>query len=226
MTVALPVWVLRPEPGNAATCARLTELGFVAVALPLFVVEPVAWDVPDAADHDALLLTSANAVRHAGEGLARLSTLPTYAVGTATAQAARAAGLCVTATGKGGVGAMAARLAADGRERVLHLMGHDFTALPDGFAPNVRTVYHARERAAAQMVPLLAAAPTPAYVLIHSARAAQRLSDMVDAAQVERQALHCHCLSPTIAATLGVGWASITIAESPNEAALLSGLPK
>src|SRR3546814_3953395 len=47
----------------------------------------------------ALLLTSAFAAREAGPEIARLATLPVYAVGDATARAAEAAGLTVAMTG-------------------------------------------------------------------------------------------------------------------------------
>jgi uroporphyrinogen-III synthase len=54
-------------------------------------------------DVDALLIGSANAIRHAGPGLAAYAGLPTYTVGAATAQAAREAGLDVVAVGSGGL---------------------------------------------------------------------------------------------------------------------------
>ena len=57
------VLVLRPEPGASATVERARELGLDAVAVPLFEIEPVAWEAPEAARFDGLLLTSANAVR-------------------------------------------------------------------------------------------------------------------------------------------------------------------
>lgn len=230
-----PIWVLRPQPGNAATCARLTAMGRLAVPLPLFAVEQVAWDAPDAADHDALLLTSANAVRFGGDGLLALASLPVYAVGESTARAARDAGLTITATGNGGVAAMAERLAHDGRACVLHLTGHDFTALPAGFTPTVRIVYAARERGGAEVLPALFAAPRPAHVLLHSARAARRLAALMaeagmaesgmEAAGMAKGDLHLHALSPAIADAAGSGWGGVTTAQSPNEAALLSALP-
>ena len=67
--------VLRPEPGAAATLERLAAAGVVGEAMPLFRVLPRAWS-PPAGAFDALLLTSANAVRHGGEGLARVRHLP------------------------------------------------------------------------------------------------------------------------------------------------------
>jgi uroporphyrinogen-III synthase len=70
-----------------------------AIAAP-FTVQPVAWDAPG--DVDALLIGSANAIRHAGPGLAAYAGLPTYTVGAATAQAAREAGLDVVAVDRAG----------------------------------------------------------------------------------------------------------------------------
>ena len=83
------VLVLRPEPGASATVKRAKERGLDALAIPLFEVRPVDWDVPDAGSFDGLLLTSANAVRHSGEQLKELRGLPVHAVGAATAAAAR-----------------------------------------------------------------------------------------------------------------------------------------
>ena len=63
------VVILRPEPGASATLARAAAAGIAAVAIPLFAIAPVDWVAPDAKAYDALLLTSANAVRFAGEQL-------------------------------------------------------------------------------------------------------------------------------------------------------------
>lgn len=226
MIAKAPIWVLRPEPGNAATCARLREMGHQAIPIPLFVVESVPWDCPEAAGFDALLLTSANAVRHAGEALAHLSALPTYAVGAETAKLARAAGLSVVAVGSGGVGALAERLVHDGRGRILHLTGRDFTALPKSFESTVRIVYAAHERATVEVLTAIVSPPSPAHVLLHSARAARRFADLVSLADRAKCDFHLHAMSQSIADSAGLGWASVTVADVPNEAALLSGLPK
>ena len=90
-----PIAVLRPEPGNAATVTRVTAAGWRAIALPLFVVRPLAWTAPDPSDFDGVLFTSANAVRHGGEELSQLTGLPAFAVGENSAQAARGAGFDV-----------------------------------------------------------------------------------------------------------------------------------
>src|SRR5436853_459962 len=97
------VLVLRPEPGATATLAKARAQGLEAVAVPLFNVERVAWELPDASSFDGLLLTSANAVRCGGEKLQELRGLKVYAVGEATAEAARDAGFDIDATGDAGV---------------------------------------------------------------------------------------------------------------------------
>ncbi len=117
--------MLRPEPGNAATVARVTAAGWQPIALPLFVVRALAWAAPDPADFDAVLFTSANAARHGGAELARLTHLPAFAVGENTAQAARAAGFDVTTSGKGDAAAIVAQARALGHGRLLHLGGRE-----------------------------------------------------------------------------------------------------
>ena len=84
-----PVLVLRPEPGASETVERARGRGLNAIAVPLFEVRPLEWEAPEPSGFAGLLLTSANAVRHGGERLAKLRGLKVYAVGEATAEAAR-----------------------------------------------------------------------------------------------------------------------------------------
>ena len=97
--------VIRPQPGADATALRAEAVGFEVAVVPLFAIEPVAWAMPQVGDYDALMLTSGNAVRQAGDGLYALKDLPTYVVGTATARAVEHAGLAIQATGDAGVDA-------------------------------------------------------------------------------------------------------------------------
>lgn len=204
--------VLRPEPGNARTCAALRAAGVEAIALPLFAVAPCAWDVPDAGAHDALLLTSANAVRHAGDGLRMLSHLPVVAVGAATAAAARAAGLKVSIVGHGDA-AQAVALAAR-YPRLLHLAGRDRVEQPGVTA---RTVY------ASELVPVdddVMAAARDAVVLLHSRRAAARFVDLLG--QGPRDRVRIAALSPAVARAAGGGWRAVEVAPDPSDAALVA----
>jgi uroporphyrinogen-III synthase len=97
--------VLRPEPGASATATSARGMGWSPVIAPLFTVRAVAWE-PPVEQPQALLLTSANAARLGGGGLAALAALPVYAVGAATAEAARRAGFTRIVAGDGDVAAI------------------------------------------------------------------------------------------------------------------------
>jgi len=208
MTRAL---VLRPEPGNARTCAALAAAGMAPVALPLFTAVSLAWSPPDPGDFDALLLTSAQAVRLAGDGLARLAGLPVVAVGAATAAAARAAGLPVAIVGEGDAAAAVARAAA--YPRLLHLAGREHVAQPGAVALAV----YASEAVA--VAPDALAAALDAVVLLHSARAAQHFVTLAET--LPRRRIRLAALSPVVAAAAGAGWATVTIADRPTDTALI-----
>lgn len=204
--------VLRPEPGASATVARAQALGLEAVARPLFVIEPIAWDAPDPATFDALLLTSANAARQAGPQLAKLAALPVHAVGAATAAAAERAGLTVAAVGEGGVAALLAMLPDN--LRLLHLAGEDQAP----FAP----------RQAITTLPVYRSAPidpapdlnafAPALLLVHSPRAGSRLAEVVS----DKSRFGIAAISPAAAEACGPGWDAVTAAELPSDSSLLS----
>lgn len=208
---ALPVIVLRPEPGNAATMARLAAAGVSASAVPLFLVEPLPWQAPAAASFDALLLTSANAVRMAGSGLGMLTGLPVWCVGATTATAARAVGLTVTRVGDAGIAA----LIADSSDRLLWLCGEDRTYLPLVAEARVTSVpvYRASERTIDTM-----AFSRPCIALLHSARAAQQLSALVP----DRAVVAIVAISPAVAAAAGDGWANCIAASKPDDAEMVA----
>ncbi|HEU0066105.1 MAG TPA: uroporphyrinogen-III synthase [Sphingomonas sp.] len=198
--------VLRPEPGNSATAARIVAAGFDAVRLPLFAVEPLAWTAPDPGEYDALLLTSANAVRHAGTALDRLRGVPVVAVGQATANAARAAGLTVAITGDGDAAAVVARARA---MRVLHLCGRDRIDAGVDAIP----VYVARA------LPIASAAIlSGTVVLLHSVRAAKAI-----AALARRDLVHDLRIAALSEAVRAAGPdAPGAAADAPSDAALVA----
>lgn len=129
------VLVTRPEPGASETAARLEALGFEAVVLPLTRIIPLdTGPVPDPLGVDAVAVTSVNALRHASPAMiAILSGKPVFAVGDATAEAARQSGFAAVSSASGTavdlVAMIAARMPAG--SRILHLAGRDRTA---GFA--------------------------------------------------------------------------------------------
>jgi uroporphyrinogen-III synthase len=218
---ARPLVVVRPEPGNSQTVAAARAAGLEGMGAPLFVIEPVPWRPPGPAPFDALLLSSANAARHGGEGLDAFAALPVYAVGKATAAAARDAGLTVVATGESGVHALLPLLAHDRRGRVLRLAGRRHVALepPPGVEIVTEIVYWARP------LPLEAGPASAlrggAVVMLHSAEAARHFSGECDRLELDRGAIALACLAPAIAESAG-GWREVRVAPRPDDSALLA----
>ena len=204
--------VLRPEPGASATVARAKELGLDARAFPLFEIERVDWEPPEAASFDGLLLTSANSVRHAGDQLQPLRGLPVYAVGEATAEAARDAGFDIRSSGDTGVDRLLGSIEPD--LKLLHLCGEDRRA-PDRTKQQITALPVYRAKAIED--PALGDVGG-SVALIHSPRAGRRLAELVS----ERGRVTIAAISPAAAEAAGTGWRQIETAEAPSDDALLA----
>lgn len=218
-----PIVVIRPEPGNAATLSTARAIGLTAWGEPLFRIAPVAWTAPPAKDFDAVLIGSANALRHGGQALAGYAALPAYVVGRATAAAAQAAGFTVAAIGNGGLQELVGHLARDNRQRVLRLAGAEHVALtPSPGMSIVTTVVYAamRQAMSADCAGLLRQG---AVVMLHSAAAARHFAAECKRLQIDRGAVALACLGPRIASAAGSeGWASVASAHRPDDTALLA----
>ena len=201
--------ILRPEPGATSSAQRARALGLEPHVCPLFAIEPVAWNVQDPAQFDALLLTSANAPRHAGPGLAALAHLPVVAVGEATARAARAAGLAVVDVGEGDAASLLS--AVPGTRRLLHLAG-EHRGEPGPMVEAV-TVY----RAVAVVNPDLPDV-TGMVVAVHSPRAGARLAELAR----ERGHTRVAAISEAAARASGPGWETLSWPAEPTDRALLA----
>lgn len=206
------VLVLRPEPGASATVAKARKRGLDAVAVPLFEIEPVGWSAPEPSRLDGLLLTSANAVRSAGEQLRELRTLPAYAVGEATADAARDAGFDIAAIGDGGIDRLLDSIDAD--LKLLHLCGEDRRA-PAAARQQIEPVVVYRAKPIHD--PDLSTAAN-SVALIHSPRAGGRFAELVD----DRASVAIGAISQAAADAVGLGWAAVEVAQEPNDEALLA----
>lgn len=211
--------MLRPEPGAAATFARATAAGFQTIAAPLFTIVPVAWDAPDAAQHDALMLTSANAVREAGGALASFRQLPVYAVGEATAHAAIEAGFADVHAGSNDVTSLVVTMAKDGIARPLHLAGREHRILADAPFPIARRIVYAADPVAALPAAAKAALAREAVVLLHSPRAAKVFASLLGEAGIDPATVSIAAISE--AAAQGQ-WREIAIADAPHDGALLA----
>jgi uroporphyrinogen-III synthase len=206
------VLVLRPEPGAGATVKGARERGLDVVAVPLFEIEPIAWEAPEPGGFDGLLLTSANAVRHGGDELQNLRGLKVYAVGEATADAAREAGFDIAATGNAGVDRLLGSIAPN--LKLLHLCGRDR-----------RDIAVATPRISAIPVYAADAIEKPdlseangSVALIHSPRAGQRFAELIR----DRESIAIAAISPAAADSVGERWEAVETAGEPNDDALLA----
>ncbi|WP_333836718.1 uroporphyrinogen-III synthase [Novosphingobium sp.] len=216
----LPLLIVRPEPGNAASVAAARSLGIAEVlGAPLFAIAPVAWQAPDPADYAAILAGSANLFRHGGQDLAALAPLPVVAVGAETARVARDAGFTVRVSGEGSLQDVATSLPAG---RYLRLSGSDPVplTLPEGLVVDTVMVY------AAKALPLSGEAasmlPHPCVVALHSGEAARHFAQECTRLNLPRSTVQLACLAPRIAAMAGRGWQAVEISAMRRDQPLLA----
>ena len=212
--------VLRPEPGASATARRAEQAGWSVTAVPLFEIAPLAWTPPDPGAFDAILMTSANAARFGGAGLARYHGLPLYAVGARTADAAHEIGFDTVISGDAGVAEMADRMRADDAARIFHPSGETVR----GFDESALTVVHVPVYAARRVTApdLQAAIVDDAILLAHSPRAAQYLDELCSAQGIARDSLSLIAISGNALAEAGTGWRAAVAAERPTDDAMLA----
>ena len=226
MTPIRRVWVTRAEPGAARTADRLTALGFTPITAPLLTLAPLpgALDpAPAPAAVAALALTSPNGVEAFAPLIPRFRRHPVFAVGDATAEAARAAGFADVRSASGDIHALARLIAAEAPPGPLLAPGArepagDLPALLPDRPVHRLPVYAAFETHAPAPEPFDA-------VMLHSPRAARALaSDLPRAASSGRIAI---CISDAAAIPLRpFDFTQIRIAATPDEPAMLSALGK
>ena len=218
--MTLLVVAIRAEPGCSATVAAGREYGLDILPMPLAEIRPLEWVLPQG-EFDALLLGSANALRHGGPLVDKLVGKPVYAVGEATAAAARERGFDVVRTGSGRLQPLLADLAGEDL-RLLRIAGRERVPLvpPPGIAIETVSAY--------ESVPLSLATEDAetlrrgALVLLHSAASARHFASECERLAVHRAEILLAAFAPRIAAAAGEGWAALRTAAEPNESALLA----
>lgn len=227
------VLVTRPEPDASALARTLAALGIDSILAPLMEIrdrpQPVALD-----GVQAVLATSANGVRAFARCTPRRD-LPLFAVGAATARAARAEGFVSVDTAGGDVAALGARVAgalAPAKGALLHVAGTvtagDLAGRLGAAGFEIRRValYEARpvERLPAKAAEAIREGEVDA-VLFFSPRTARAFVTLVREARVaaELRGSTAYCLSGAVAAEVAaLGWRAIRVAETPDQQALLS----
>lgn len=237
------VLVTRPRPDAEHVAAQLATRGIRAVVEPMLEIvvlpgEPVAQE-----DSQAILFTSANGVRalvkRNGGALAPLSALPVFAVGDATANAARGAGFHQVESAAGDVAALAALVMTRLSPRagsLLHVAGSEIAGdlsgrlTAGGFAVRRCAIYQARKTRtlSAATVDALQAGAIDA-VTFFSPRTAAAFVTLARAAGVapHLSRIDAVCLSEAVAAAARTAsWRAVVVAPRPEQEALLGCLTK
>ena len=221
------ILITRPEVQAQETARKIVAEGLgVPLIVPLLESEAVEkWSMPRKAPA-AILLSSANA---AG-ALARLPDswrrcVPLYAVGEATARAARRVWpdvLIEVAAGDGKSLCALIRLRVPPQGSLLHLSGEmlavDFARVLTEYRVVRRVVYRVREveslsddqRAQIALADI---------ALAYSPHSASVLAGVLNGEQQGRMVLAC--LSSAVAKAAGKAWGQVLVATVPNEEALL-----
>jgi len=179
------IWITRAQPGADATADRVRALGHEALIAPLLAVHAVEDVQVDLAGVAALAFTSANGVRAFADICAERA-IRVFAVGAATAQAARAAGFRLVLSADGDVEALAEGI-GQRRGELRGAVLHPGAAEPAGDLAGALE----RQGVAARSLILYETAPVKLAteaatqlvqadaVLLHSPRAAQVLAGVL-----------------------------------------------
>ena len=218
------IWITRARPEAEATAERVRALGLEPVVEPVLEIQPVG-EAPDLQGVCALAFTSRNGVR-AFAALTPERGLPVFAVGDATAEAAREAGFGDVASASGDVAALADLIAS----RRDALQGQVFYAAPEEPAGDLVGALashgvEARRQVVYRTVPAEFSLPADIFaVLVHSAKAARRLAAH-PAMTPDDNSMVAICISPSAAEPLRYsGFRDDLVASAPNEAAMLTEL--
>ncbi len=216
-----PIVAIRPEPGLSQTIERAREAGLTVAGYPLFEVKPVNWSVPDDLAFDALLIGSANAIRHGGTQLALLLDIPVYAVGETTARTARNAGFDIAGVGSGGLQSLLDSLSHKAI-KFLRLSGRDHVELTPPRSHSIvdRVLYESCTLSASDA--FRAMVGEGGIVMLHSAVAAEHFNNECNRMAMNKADIRIAAFGPRVAEAAGDGWADVAVAEQPNDAALLA----
>ncbi len=213
------VLIVRPQPGLAATLGAAKAMDLNAIGYPLFDIASCVWECPDPAQFDALLIGSANVIRHGGAALETLKDKPVYAVGETTAQVARDAGFTVAVTGTGGLQNVLDRM--DAPMRLLRLSGAEHVPLSPPAGVNIHNVITYKTIPLELPEPLRALHDLGLTVMLHSAAAAEQFARESRRLALQRSRITLVVIGPRVAAAVGKGWRAVHVSSAPNDRAML-----
>lgn len=227
----LNVWITRAQPAAEATAGRVRALGHEPFVAPLLRVRRIEDARIDLRGVAALAFTSANGVQTFAQAEPRRD-LRVFAVGAATAAAARAVGFRSVLSSDGDVEVLAHGIAARRRELKGAVL-HPGAVEPSGDLAGAL----AAEGVEARALPIyetgpselddeaLAALAAQDVVLLHSAKAARLFADLAERTPVSH--LRAFCLSRAVMEPLvQTPLVSVAFAPFPLESALLNLLDR
>lgn len=223
------ILVTRAEPGASRTCARLAARGYDPVNAATASVRFLDTAI-DLSDGASLALTSPNGA----EAAARLipdRALAVFAVGDATADAARAAGFETVRSAGGDGAALSALIQDHAPSEIVHVRGRDQSfdligSLSRAGLTARAVIAYAAEPVARLSDEAAAALQSGAVVLVHSPRGAARFVALAQAVpgfdRVRAVAISEAAAKPLRSA----GITAIARAEAPDEDALFAALDR
>lgn len=241
-TEALRLLITRPAEDAEPLARRLRDLGHSPMIEPMLDMVWLDGPAPELKDVQALLFTSANGVRAFTRRTGRLDRT-VYAVGDATARAAREAGFTTVESAGGDVYALADLVGARARPEagvLLHVAGTvvagDLSGLltAKGFSVRREAMYEALPSARLGLFTAAALAEGRMdAVLIFSPRTGRSFVRLVaEAGLLDRcRTVDALCLSPAVSEAVRtcnaeqVPWRSVQVAERPEQDSLLALLP-
>jgi uroporphyrinogen-III synthase len=241
----MAVLLTRPSPDNEASAADLRRRGIEVLLAPMLRFEPVPFEEDPDANYQAVIITSANALRAIEGELAKsaLLKLPLFAVGEHTASAARDIGFARVIAAKGDASAVrdcvleAVRAKElKKKRRLLYLAGVDVSRDlagelgQHGLEVVTQTTYRMVALATLPRAVCDAFANHEVQAVLHySRRSAAAFVEAVRNEGIEISALavpQC-CISANVAVVLReAGAAQVKVAASPDENALFEALER
>jgi uroporphyrinogen-III synthase len=239
----MAILITRPHPDNEATAIALRGRGHAVLLAPMLRFEAVATGDDLGAGYDAVIVTSANALRAIALTGHPILSRPLFAVGAHTAEAARAAGFGEVISANGDANALhdllRARVKAKHLKktaRLLYLAGAELSRDlarelgADGFDVATQTTYRMVALSTLPRETMDAFAANAIEAVLHySVRSARAFVEAVRGAGVEISALsvpQC-CLSGNLAAILReAGATRVQVAATPDEKALFEALER
>mgnify|MGYP006419020467 FL=1 len=228
------VLITRPQSEATTLEARLATMGHETISCPMLIIKPRLNVSVDLDGAQAIAVTSAAAIRALG-WLDQDRSLPIYAVGSATAQAAQDMGYYAVHIGGGDVGALEALMidTLDPKAGALvHPRGAtvagdlEATMTTAGFTVRAPVLYDAMHKTT---LPEAGRAALDSgdldAVLFFSPKTARTFVDVVTEAELQNscKTIDAFCLSPAVAdAASDLPWAHMRAGDEPNQDSLLS----